>query len=100
MSGPSILLTSSQAGLFDDLPFTEALCPLMEITAAVVNAGYPGVRVIEFQLMNGRYVQRLDVQKSTPAGRYMAELAKREKAGKPLPTIHEALATLARRSSR
>lgn len=95
----SLVLTSSQAGLFDDIPFTPELSPLFEIAAAVINAGYEGVRVFEFQLMNGRYVQQLDVQKSTPAGRYMAEPAKREKAGKPLPTKHDALATLKRRSS-
>ena len=97
MSGRSILLTSSHADLFDEIPFTEALSPLMEITAAVINAGYKGVRVFEFQLINGRFVQLLQVRESTPEGEYVAELSALQKRGKPLPTIQRALATLARR---
>ena len=97
MSGPSILLTSSHADLFDEIPFTEALSPLMEITAAIINAGYQGVRVFEFQLINGRFVQALQVQESTPAGKYLSRLERARKQGKALPTIEEALATLARR---
>jgi hypothetical protein len=98
MSSHGIVLTASSAALFDDVPFTEELSPLLEIAAAVVNAGYAGVRVIEFQLINGRYVHILQVQETTPEGEYLAELSALQKRGKPLPTFQKALATLQRRS--
>lgn len=98
MTVDSVILTSSHRGVFDGVPHYQGVAPIMLIAAAVINAGFDGVRVIEFQLINGRYVQLLEVQESKPAGRYLAKLAAGEKRGKTLPKIHEVLATLARRS--
>lgn len=95
MITPSVLLTSSHADLFDSIPFTHELSPLMNIAAAVINAGYQGVRVFEYQLANGRYLQTLQVLESSHEGKYLTKLAAITKKNGTLPSADDALAHLA-----
>lgn len=73
---------------FDDTP------PLLQIAAAIIQAGYAGVIVDEKQLSNGRFVHCLSTNSATPEGRILAGVSVAHNAGKPLPATAAVMAAI------
>ena len=73
---------------FDDIP------PLLQIAAAIIQAGYAGVIVDEKQLSNGRFVHCLSTNSTTPEGRILAGVSVAHSAGKPLPSTADVMAAI------
>jgi len=95
MSETSVFLTTSHRCVFDGVPHYQGVAPIMQIAAAVSEAGYEGVRVLEIQHCDGRYIQILQTNHATPEGRYLSKLAAFTKKNKALPSLHQALAHVA-----
>jgi len=79
---------------FDDTP------PLMQIAAAIIEAGYAGVIVDEKQLSNGRFVHCLSTNSATPEGRILAGVSLAYSAGNPLPSTAVVVAAIRREYER
>lgn len=73
---------------FDDIP------PLLQIAAAIIQAGYGGVTIDEKQLLNGRVIHFLSTNSATPEGRILAGVSLANSAGKPLPSTAAILAAI------
>ena len=73
---------------FDDMP------PLLQIAAAIIQAGFNGVIVDEKQLSNGRFVQYLASNSATPEGRILADVSGVLNAGMPLPSTATVLESI------
>jgi len=65
---------------FDDTP------PLLQIAAAIIQAGYAGVIIDEKQLSNGRFVHCLSINSATPEGRILAGISVARSSGNALPS--------------
>ena len=78
----------------DTLHHQDTIHPVMEIAIAVINAGYSGVLIDEFQLANGRFVQCLNLNHATPEGRILAEVQEKLEPGCALPPPEAVLALI------
>lgn len=78
----------------DDIAHFNNTPLVIQIAAAIVSAGYKGVRLDEYQLKSGRWFHSPNVCTEFLEGRLMAELMELHLAGKPLPQPVEVLTYL------
>lgn len=67
------------------VPHHEGLNPLMQLAAAVLDAGYTGIAVDELKLQTGRILQSLEVDMATPEGQIFKVLSEIAQSGGELP---------------
>jgi hypothetical protein len=83
----------------DALPHSEGLHPIILIAAAIINAGYEGVAVDQLRLSDGRYVQSMSVNLSTPEGLILQRLQRIVDADGVLPEVNSVLGDIRRHYS-
>ena len=71
----------------DVIPHSEDLSPLMQLLAELIKRGYKGVAVVERQLKNGRFIQAMDFDNSTPEGQVISKLVFAQDQGRQLPEV-------------
>jgi hypothetical protein len=78
----------------DDLEHSDSTPHVIRIAAAMVKAGYKGVKLDEFKMANGRWLHVPNVCRSLPGGALLAELLEDHKLGKSLPSIADVMVKL------
>jgi hypothetical protein len=78
----------------DTLSHSDDLQPILLIAAAIIVAGYKGVAIDEIRLANGRYLQAIDVNKSTPEGAILERLQRIANLGGVLPDSETVVASI------
>jgi hypothetical protein len=99
MSAESLIFHLSRSGelrIFEPsaIPHFDDPVPLMAIAVAVLSAGYQGIAIDERRLANGRYCQCLEVDLSTPEGKFLQELSRVHDRGGPMPRVQTVLDAL------
>ena len=76
------------------VPHHDGLHPLMQLAAAVLDAGYTGIAVDELKLQTGRILQSLEVDMATPEGQIFKLLSEISELGDELPVPQTVLDSL------
>lgn len=76
------------------VPHHDGLHPLMQLAAAVLDAGYNGIAVDELKLETGRILQSLEGDMATPEGQIFKVLSEIAESGGNLPVPKAVLDSL------